>query len=81
MTRLTKPVRREVSINGRRYIVSMVPATDMDRFDYLDFRQHKKRKSVRVPIESALLHAASRQLEWDKRERKRLRKLKKAGEL
>ncbi len=76
---LTKPLRRAVEIEGRRWIVSLEPATAESRFPSLRFRQYKKRRSIAVPLLSARNHAAQRQIEVERAEKKRAKKLRRMG--
>lgn len=78
-TVLTKPVRRLTTIGARNYIVSLEPASDVERFPSLSFRQRGKRRRLTVPLESVLNFAGERFARWVVSERKRLRKLRKAG--
>lgn len=76
---LTKKLSRAVVIEGRRWIVSLEPATPESRFDSLVFRQARKRRRITIPLLSARNHAAMRQIDAEAREKKRARKLRRLG--
>jgi len=82
-TRLHKPVSRRVSLSGREWIVTLLPATPESRFDAVVFRPRGCRRngpaSYFLPLESAMMVAAERTRLARIREKKRLKKLKKFG--
>ncbi len=59
-TALNKPIRREVSIEGQAWIVSVVPADPGNRVPRIEFRMKHTRSVAWIPIEAARNAAARR---------------------
>jgi hypothetical protein len=63
-TRLHKVVSRLVEITGQDWIISFIPANEVNRFDCIAFRPKGRRRGgpseYVVPVESARNHAAER---------------------
>lgn len=77
-TSLTKPLHRRCEIEGRTWVVTLEPASmENGGFASIRFRQARKRHSVVLPLASVRNYAVLRHIEAAKREKARLKKLKK----
>ncbi len=83
-TRLHKVVSRLVEITGQDWIVSFIPANEVQRFDSIAFRPKGRRRGgpaeYVIPVESARNYAAERirlariaHRKWEKKQAKKLK--------
>lgn len=74
---LDKPIKRQVLIGGRTWIVSLLPDDAIHRYPRIDFREKHTRKTVySAPLETVRNDAAERYARLLAEDRRRARKAK-----